>query len=324
MLGNLKRNITMQSAAAGRSPAGSSSPRPHLLALHGWRTSASVLAQQLQRSGLYQLLSPVAELTCLDAPHPARGPPTSDVRRAFQPPFYEWWDAVQEGGALRYVGVEDSLELLASELRAAAAAGRPVAGLLGFSQGAILAGLAVKLQERGERFQDVPPLRCAVLIAGGVVRDPAFSHLYGSSVGETAAAATTTTTTSAGAAAHVAVAAATPVAAGAAAVPLSSCCPSCHLMGSADPLRGNSEKLLGLFRQPLVLRHDQGHVVPRLDSEQRRELLEFLTSSLVHSPPPPPPPPPPQQQPLSSPGLVSALSGAAAATTAATAATANL
>jgi hypothetical protein len=49
---------------------------------------------QLHISGLDSVLASVAgELVCLDAPHAARGAPTADVARFFEPPFYEWWDA---------------------------------------------------------------------------------------------------------------------------------------------------------------------------------------------------------------------------------------
>ncbi|GIM13026.1 hypothetical protein Vretimale_16229 [Volvox reticuliferus] len=179
-------HLGTQSGAEGHGPRGATgTPRPRLLALHGWRTSAAVLAQQLQRSGLETVLEQVAEVVYLDGPHPAGGPPTRDVRRAFQPPFFEWWDAVQDaasGKVVRYEGVQTTLSLLRAELQRAAASGRPVEGLLGFSQGAMLAGLVMALQERREAgFQDVPPLRCAVLIGGGLIRDPAFAYLYAGS-----------------------------------------------------------------------------------------------------------------------------------------------
>ncbi|KAG2494040.1 hypothetical protein HYH03_007686 [Edaphochlamys debaryana] len=156
-------------------------PRPRLLALHGWRTSAAILQQQLTISGLDSVLRGAGvDVTCLDGPHVAKGPPTPDVQRFFSPPFVEWWDAQQDPatGSLSYVGADVALAALERELRAAAAAGRPVAGLLGFSQGAALAAVAGALQERGERFTDVPPLRCLVLIAGNAARDPALQHLF--------------------------------------------------------------------------------------------------------------------------------------------------
>ncbi|EFJ51423.1 hypothetical protein VOLCADRAFT_116421, partial [Volvox carteri f. nagariensis] len=208
------------SAHSGAPPPGSppvpgqAAPRPRLLALHGWRTSGVVLAQQA-----------------------ARGPPLTDVQRAFQPPFFEWWDAVQDksGAVLRYEGVEATLALLVSELQRCSAAGRPVVGLVGFSQGAMLGGLVAALQERGEGgLRDIPPLRCVVLIGGGVVRDPAFAHL-------------------------------------------------CHLIGRLDPLQPNGEQLVGMFKQPLVLFHDQGHVVPRLSADQLCQLGGFLRTHLLGS-----------------------------------------
>ncbi|GIL53310.1 hypothetical protein Vafri_8941 [Volvox africanus] len=302
----------MQSAAEGRAPptgAATAPRRPRLLALHGWRTSAAVLAQQLQRSGLGTALEEVAELDYLNGPHPARGPPTPDVQRAFQPPFFEWWDAVQDAASVakvvRYEGVQETMSLIRAELHRAAASGRPVGGLVGFSQGAMLAGLVMALQERSQAgFQDVPPLRCAVLIGGGLIRDPAFGYLYaggcdngGSGGGHSSSSSSSSSSTVAQDAAQVPpLSTGVPVASATATqrpltpppppqltqpqTPLFSS-PSCHLIGSADLLRHNSEKLVRAFRQPLVLRHDQGHVVPRLNWEQRRQLTDFLRANLV-------------------------------------------
>lgn len=54
---------------------------------------------------------------------------------------------------MTYEGAERSLAAIEAELQAAAAAGRPVEALLGFSQGAALAALVLALQECKLRFQ---------------------------------------------------------------------------------------------------------------------------------------------------------------------------
>lgn len=53
-----------------------------------------------------------------------------------------------------------------SVLRAAAEAGRPFHGLMGFSQGSLFAGALAAAQRAGQALHDVPPLRFVVLIAG--------------------------------------------------------------------------------------------------------------------------------------------------------------
>lgn len=368
----------MQSAAASLPLAA----RPaRLLALHGWRTSAAVLQQQLTLSGMDVVLRPHARVTLLDAPHPARGPPFPDVQKYFQPPFYEWWDAVKmqaptsaadgptANGSVaaeqyKYDGFEASLALIEEELRRGAEQGDPVAGLLGFSQGATLAALVLGMQERGERFQDVPPLRCAVLISGGPSRDPAHAHLYtphqhqqrqrqqlqskhashnpNGEQGASAAGSSQGSPHPQAAALHTAAAqtehhtspdgqGSTPshgplnqsahtngangwnpgssggggaeAAAGGTAAQDSHghdrqphhhhhhqhhrqdhaalLRPTCHLVGLADALRPRSEELVGYCHQPLVLRHRQGHVVPRLADEAKEQLAAFLVQHLA-------------------------------------------
>ncbi|PNH09666.1 hypothetical protein TSOC_003649 [Tetrabaena socialis] len=284
-------------AHAAATAASGASSRPRLLALHGWRTSAAVLQQQvlLRMSGLHTALHEAAEVACLEAPHAARGPPTPDVQRFFQPPFSEWWDAVKDAnGSISYVGAEQSLAVVEVELRTAAAAGRPVAGLLGFSQGAALAALVLALQERGERFQDVPPLRCALLISGSIVRDPAFAHLYGSA--HDAARQPPTATSESQDQRQVAEAGAQarqllqphqreqlPGSQRAESLPQRPPVlrrPTCHLVGDADVMRVRSEQLAAVFEAPLLLRHTQGHVVPRLPSEQAERVVAFLQHHL--------------------------------------------
>ncbi|PNW86417.1 hypothetical protein CHLRE_02g085600v5 [Chlamydomonas reinhardtii] len=240
--------------------------RARVLAFHGWRTSASILQQQLKISSLDITINELADITYLDGPHAAKGAPTPDVARFFAPPFVEWWDAVTDPatGVVTYEGAERSLAAIEAELQAAAAAGRPVEALLGFSQGAALAALVLALQECKLRFQSLPPLQCAVLISGSRIRDPTWAGVYGGpSTSNGGTAMTDLHPESAQALLQR---------------------PTCHLIGAADPMRGRSEQLALCFQSPLVLQHEQGHVVPRLQPSAREQLKAFLQQHLHATP----------------------------------------
>ncbi|GAQ79107.1 hypothetical protein KFL_000240390 [Klebsormidium nitens] len=101
----------------------------------------------------------------------------------------------------------------------------PFDGLMGFSQGAIVSSILVALQQKGAVLQGVPPLRCCVFVGGGRSRAEAFRDLYE-----------------------------TPIR-----------CPSLHLIGDNDFMKLSSQKLASAFQNPTVVRHPQGHVVPKLD-----------------------------------------------------------
>jgi hypothetical protein len=141
----------------------------------------------------------------------------------------------------------------------------------------------------------VPRLACAVLVSGGVVRDPAFLPLFGDLPVaprrvESAAAAAASEQEGAAAAEELEQAERDAVA------PALSF-PSAHLIGAADALRGRSEQLAaacgargagdggmgegGARACVLVLRHEQGHVLPRLPEAQAEELRAWLRTHLL-------------------------------------------
>jgi dihydrofolate reductase len=82
-------------------------------------------------------------------------------------PHLAWWDSTDDGRLYR--GWEDSLELL----RRLAERDSPV-GLLGFSQGAIVAAALTALAESGA----FPALRFAVLVAGRKPRAELLQPLF--------------------------------------------------------------------------------------------------------------------------------------------------
>ena len=50
---------------------------------------------QVAISGLKTFFDSHADVTFLDAPHPASGQAYPDVVQYFEPPFFEWWNAMQ-------------------------------------------------------------------------------------------------------------------------------------------------------------------------------------------------------------------------------------
>ncbi|MCO5587716.1 hypothetical protein L7F22_041667 [Adiantum nelumboides] len=53
-------------------------------------------------------------------------------------------------------------------------------------------------------------------------------------------------------------------------------CPFAHIIGDQDCLRKVNEELMQKFKNPLVIRHQEKHTVPRLGEEQTKLLRDFL------------------------------------------------
>ncbi|KAL0337855.1 UNVERIFIED_CONTAM: Dihydrofolate reductase [Sesamum calycinum] len=104
----------------------------------------------------------------------------------------------------------------------------PFDGLLGFSQGATLSALLLGYQAQGKILKEHPPLKLFVSISGSKFREPSICE----------------------------VAYKDPIRV-----------KSVHFIGDKDWLKLPSEELATAFVNPLVIRHPQGHTVPRLDEE---------------------------------------------------------
>ena len=160
------------------------SVRPHaerklrILVLHSFRQSGSRLRRRMRK--LHTQLEDIAELVYIDAPH-AYVPDASEsavLQDDFGAvPDYRhqrcWWNADDAGA---YIGCEDSLRFLAEHL--------PVDGLLGFSQGAAMAGLVAASQASQLRFAICIsgfPARSeahGAWMAPGTIRLPSL-HIFG-------------------------------------------------------------------------------------------------------------------------------------------------
>ncbi|KAL0282025.1 UNVERIFIED_CONTAM: Dihydrofolate reductase [Sesamum angustifolium] len=104
----------------------------------------------------------------------------------------------------------------------------PFDGLLGFSQGATLSALLLGYQAQGKILKEHPPLKLFVSISGSKFREPSICE----------------------------VAYKDPIRV-----------KSVHFIGDKDWLKLPSEELAIAFVNPLVIRHPQGHAVPRLGEE---------------------------------------------------------
>ncbi|XP_058185378.1 uncharacterized protein LOC131302652 [Rhododendron vialii] len=109
----------------------------------------------------------------------------------------------------------------------------PFDGLLGFSQGATLSALLLGYQAQGKVLKDHPPIKLFVSISGSKFRDPSICQIaYKDPIKVR----------------------------------------SVHFIGAKDWLRLPSEDLATSFHNPLIIRHPQGHTVPRLDEDAVEKL----------------------------------------------------
>ncbi|MEW5312156.1 MAG: hypothetical protein WDW38_003804 [Sanguina aurantia] len=139
------------------------------LALHSWRTSASIFQQQLARARLQDKLSDLLDIVFIDAPHLASGPIPDDVLPYFEGPYYEWVTAEETP-----VGVEFDLKKITTSHHFIVSTMRkhgPFDCVMGFSQGSVLTAALVAMQLAGKMPSDIPPLKCCILFAGMKVRE---------------------------------------------------------------------------------------------------------------------------------------------------------
>ncbi|PNT74546.1 hypothetical protein BRADI_1g17243v3 [Brachypodium distachyon] len=117
----------------------------------------------------------------------------------------------------------------------------PFDGLLGFSQGATLSALLIGYQAQGKVLNDHPPIKFMVSVSGSKFRDPSICNVAYKELIKAR---------------------------------------SVHFIGDKDWLKLPSEELAAAFAGPLIIRHPQGHTVPRLDEESVKQLSEWSSSIL--------------------------------------------
>ncbi|XP_042417548.1 uncharacterized protein LOC122006202 isoform X2 [Zingiber officinale] len=108
-----------------------------------------------------------------------------------------------------------------------------------YNKGAVLAAVLAGYQAQGQVLKDHPPIKFLVSISGSMFRDPSICGIaYRDPIKVK----------------------------------------SVHFIGEKDWLKLPSEDLASAFDNPLVLRHPQGHTVPRLDEGAVKQLSEWTES----------------------------------------------
>jgi predicted esterase len=138
-----------------------------LIAFHGLTQNGAALGASMVE--LAARLAPDTAFVYPDAPHAC--PEASALSLFgtgwFDPPtrpWLRWWDASDDGRV--YHGLDATLEVVKDVLSR-----HPGAGILGFSQGGILAAAVAGLSQLGE----LPPIPYAILVAGRVPRADALA-----------------------------------------------------------------------------------------------------------------------------------------------------
>ncbi|BFI24760.1 hypothetical protein MPTK2_1g14600 [Marchantia polymorpha subsp. ruderalis] len=224
----------------GKSPSGSSSSKKadssakanppsrklRVLCLHGLRTSAKIMQQQVELA--QWALEDIVEFVYMNAPFPATG--KSDVEKRFEPPYFEWYQANQDYSEI--YGLEEASVHIIDFIKTRG----PFDGLMGFSQGAVLAGALVGLQEKGLALPDVPRFTFIVLIGGcrskALVLRPAYFD------------------------------------------PILT--PSLHFIGEKDFMKEGGELLITSFKDATVIHHPHGHLIPRLGDEELKTCRAYF------------------------------------------------
>ena len=209
-----------------------------ILCLHGYNGSAQVLRRQL--APLASNLESLVELVFIDAPSRAAGD-------------FGWWHAVTtslapvvgdpgvDGPRRHYKGWQRTRDAIV----AAFGTHGPFDGVLGFSQGAALAGLLVGLCGSSAQPSSEQPLHFdfAIMIGGFASNDTELARLYERRQ--------------------------------------SYALPSLHVFGRSDAVvpSDESRKLAAHFVNPSLVEHAGGHVIPS-ERPAQRALYSFLEQRL--------------------------------------------
>ncbi|KAG9144664.1 hypothetical protein Leryth_024130 [Lithospermum erythrorhizon] len=185
-----------------------------ILCLHGFRTSGNSLKKQISRWD-----PSIFDMECPDGIHPAGG--KSEIEGLFPPPYFDIYTVIKE--FTEYTNLEECISCLCDYITN----NGPFDCLLGFSQGAALAGLLLGYKAQGNILKYNPEFKLVISISGSKFREPTICK----------------------------VAYAEPI-----------MVKSVHLIGEKDWLKLPSEELATAFEKPLVIRHAQGHTVPRLST----------------------------------------------------------
>ncbi|ESW30381.1 hypothetical protein PHAVU_002G149000 [Phaseolus vulgaris] len=205
--------------------------KPRILCLHGFRTSGEILKQLVLRwpEPVIQKL----DLVFLDGQFPAQG--RSDVEGIFDPPYYEWFQANEDFSEYR------NFEACLAYIEDYMLKNGPFDGVLGFSQGAILAAALPGMQAQGVALGKVDKIKFLIVISGAKFGGNKFGMPK--------------------------------LASNAFSKPID--CLSLHIIGEKDFMKEESVALLGAFQNPVVIHHPRGHTVPKLDDNSLETMVNF-------------------------------------------------
>lgn len=120
----------------------------------------------------------------------------------------------------------------------------PFDGFMGFSQGACICAALVAMQQKGVALTRHPPIKFVVIVAGGMFEDPDLKKkTYPSII----------------------------------------TCPSVHITGAKDERNYRNEALAKVFENPIIIRHEGNHTVPRLAEEEIKVIRNFLLGIMQKS-----------------------------------------
>lgn len=184
----------------------------------------------------------LVDLVFIDAPNPALGRAPWDVRENFTGPYHEWFttegaDDNLEGFRLTYEGLEASEAFVERVIREQG----PFDGLMGFSQGAVMAAVMAAMQRAGMALAGVPPLRFICVFGAAYSEHPRHQEAFLKGPVDI---------------------------------------PTCHVIGHKDFVRKHSVMLVRQFKKPIIIFHERGHVIPNLKGTQLAVLRAFFASML--------------------------------------------
>ncbi|KAL6513820.1 hypothetical protein OROHE_019276 [Orobanche hederae] len=113
---------------------------------------------------------------------------------------------------------------------------------LGFSQGAALSALLIGYQAQGKLLKEHPPISLFVSISGSKFKDPIIYEVAYKELIKVR---------------------------------------SVHFIGEKDWHKLPSEELAAVFENPLIIRHPQGHTVPKLDKEAAEKVCSWIRHGVV-------------------------------------------
>ncbi|KAK2374209.1 dihydrofolate reductase [Trifolium repens] len=207
--------------------------RPRILCLHGFRTNGQILKKSIF-SRWPQTVIQKLDLVFLDAQCLAHG--KSEVEGIFDPPYYEWFQSNED--YTEYRNFEECIVYIEDYMLK----NGPFDGVLGFSQGAVVAAALPGMQAQGVAFQKISKIKFMILISGALFRGLKYgkpklaTHAFSKPID----------------------------------------CPSLHIIGEKDYLKPESMILLEAFVNPVLIHHPKGHEIPRLDEKSLGTLLSFI------------------------------------------------